>query len=108
MSKTLDFYRDGIRALRESGNESFTSSNGYLLRGDLSSGQKAAISRALGSLESEREPDEESDDSDDSETPWYDDGIESGDFDDIDWFDYDYADDFADEEADSYDEGDAK
>ena len=108
MAKTLSFYREGIRELRDAGYSFASAENGYLLRGDLSSGQKSAISRALESLaesraEPEPEPREESDAGD-----WYSDAVELGDWDDIDWFDYDYIEDFADEEADSYDEGDAK
>jgi len=113
VSKNLGFYRDGIRELREAGFDFVSADNGYTLRGDLSSGQKSAISRALESLESrDEEPRERAsrverdDDGDDfdGETPYYDVATESGDWDDIDWFDYDYADDFVDEEADSYDE----
>lgn len=122
MSKTLTFYRDGIRELREQGYDFASASNGYYLRGDLSSGQKAAISRALNEIaeeraerdrdeaekrEHERET-ESADDEDFQDSGWYDEAIEEGDWDDIDWFDYDYIDDFTDEEADSYDEGDAK
>jgi hypothetical protein len=106
MAKTLGFYRDGIRALREAGFDFASASNGYKLSGDLSSGQKSAIARALSRVESERDEPEESEERD--ETPWYDGGIESGDFDDIDWFDYDVLDDFTDEESDSYEEGETK
>lgn len=117
MSKTLSFYRDGIRELRKQGYDFASASNGYYLRGDLSRGQKAAISRALNEIakeRAERDRDEaekretESYDIDVELSGWYLDAIEDGDFDDIDWFDYDYIEDFTDEEADSYDEGDAK
>ena len=107
MSKTLSFYRDGIRELRESGFDFARAENGYLLRGELSSGQKSAISRALDSLESPPKPEpEEREGADAGE--WYEEGIESGDFDDIDWFDYDDIDEFTDEESDSYEEGETK
>jgi len=107
VSKTLSFYRDGIRELREAGYDFASASNGYTLRGDLSSGQKSAISRALDSLESRAETEPEEREQRDA-GEWYADAIDSGSWDDIDYFDYDDIDDFTDEEADSYDEGDAK
>lgn len=112
MSKTLAFYRDAIRELRESGREAFSAGNGYYLRGELSSGQKGAISRALNQEHeraSEREEPEEDEGGDSFEpSDYFDDGIDSGDWDDIDYFDYDEIDDFADEEADSYGEDASK
>ena len=104
-NKTLDFYRDGIRELRAAGIQFASASNGYSLRGDLSSGQKSAISRALSALESEAEQEQEEPQ---ESGEWYSNAIDEGSWDDIDWFDYDLIDDFTDEEADSYDEGDAK
>ena len=107
MSKTLGFYRDGIRELREAGFDAYSASNGYALRGDLSSGQKGAISRALGALENERaEIEERLEES--TEADWWNDSHDDADWDDIDYFDYENLEDFVDEEADSYEEGEAK
>lgn len=105
MAKTLAFYREAIRELRDSGHDNFSASNGYTLRGDLSSGQKSAISRAYSEHGSSREREDE------SESPYYDDATEDGDWYDIDYFNYDeldYDEDFLDEEADSYGEDAAK
>lgn len=106
MAKSGRQYADEVRELRAAGFD-FPADRGYVLAdaANWSSGQKAAVTRAFNSLEfDDEEP--EGTLSDDEIELFFDDA--AGDFneewDDIDYFDFDEAEDLADEENDNYDE----
>ena len=110
MSKSGRQYGDEVRELRASGFD-FPASRGYTLANpsQWSSGQKAAVTRAFNRLEDERDDfDAEPEGALEDEIieAFFDDA--SGDnfeeWDDIEFFDEDEADDLMDEEADDYEE----
>lgn len=104
-------YADRVRALRDSGFD-FPASNGYVLRdaANWSRGQKAAVTRAFNSLESEAIEIDEGEltsdidlgESDRAEIFDESAGDNFEEWDDIDFFDYEEADDFGDDEGDTY------
>ena len=107
MSKTSVQYADDVRELRAQGLD-FPASRGYLLvdAANWSSGRKAAVTRAINQFEFI--DDEEPDSGLDAETieGFFDDAAGDADeeWDDIDFFDFDEADELIDEENDAYDE----
>lgn len=111
MAKTGTQYGDEVRELRAAGFD-FPASRGYLLANpnDWSSGQKGAVTRAFNSLDEERDADTAPDQglTDDEIEGFFEDGAGDNDeaWDDIDYFDFDEADELQDDEADDYDEAD--
>ena len=109
MAKSGRQYADDVRDLRASGIEFATASRGYLLAdaANWSSGQKAAVTRAINALDIEVE-DDEGGLTDAEIDEFFEDSIAEdnfdADFDDVDYFDFDEAEEFVDEEADEYTE----
>lgn len=106
MAKTLSYYRDAIRELRNAG-RGFTAADGYKLRGDLSKGQKSAITRAYNQLQDARSFTDYDEDDEENGVGYYYEAPSEEDFeyDDIEWLDFDHDyDDFGDEESDNYSE----
>ena len=109
MAKSGRQYADEVRELREQGFD-FPASRGYRLAdaANWSSGLKSAVTRAANSLEEEFEeeilPDSEL--TPDAIEEFFDDaaGDDDEEWDDIEYFDFDEADELIDEENDSYDE----
>ena len=111
MAKSGRQYADDVRELRAAGFD-FPASRGYRLAdaANWSPGLKSAVTRAVNSLDAERELDIEPEGalSDEEVAEYFDDS--AGDFDeewdDIDYFSFDEIDDLVDEEADDYEEAD--
>lgn len=107
MAKSGVQYADDVRELRAQGLD-FPASRGYLLAdaANWSSGQKAAVTRAINQFEFI--DDEEPDSGLDAEIieGFFDDAAGDADeeWDDIPYFDFDEADELIDEENDTYDE----
>ena len=111
MAKSGRQYADEVRELRAAGFD-FPASRGYRLAdaANWSAGLKSAVTRAVNSLEQERELDLEPEGalSDDEVAEFFDDsaGDANEEWDDIGYFDFDEIDDLVDEEADDYEEAD--
>lgn len=118
MAKTGVQYADDVRELRAQGIEFASASRGYLLAdaANWSSGQKAAVTRAINQFdftefdaqEAAREEVVEPEQglADEEIEVFFDDaaGDAEEDYDDIPFFDFDEAEDLSDEENDAYDE----
>lgn len=118
--KTKD-YRNHIRELRKLDPKKYNAKNGYRLSGKLSSGIKAAITRAYNKVQRQKKKSHTTEPQDQAEhlfeegeeiyqyrheynESYGDDFEEWNDIDFIDW-DYDFEDDIGDEEQDHYPEG---
>ena len=111
MAKTGQEYADDVRELRAQGVEFPSASSGYLLAdaANWSSGQKAAVTRAINQFDFEDEEEElepEGGLEEQEIEEFFDDaaGDQEEEWDDIQYFDFDEADDLIDEENDNYDE----
>lgn len=108
MPKTGVQYADDVRELRVQGIEFASASRGYILAdaANWSSGQKAAVTRAINEFEfiDDEEPDTGL--TRDEIEGFFDDaaGDAEEEYDDIPFFDFDEAEEFIDEESDRYDE----
>jgi len=118
MAKSGRQYADDVRELRAQGVDFPSASQGYLLAdaANWSSGQKAAVTRAINQFDftefdaQEARRDVEVQDLPDApfeaDLSFFDDGAGDAEeeYDDIDFFDFDEGDEFADDESDKYTE----
>lgn len=108
MAKSGRQYADEVRALRDAGVEFPRAASGYILAdaANWSTGQKAAVTRAVNRLDIDTEAAEPLDE--DRAEEIFDEGFGEPDaddeFDDIDFFDPEFAEELVDEENDQYEE----